>query len=218
MTAVPGPGASEIPAKHQEEPYSDRWWSWALEEYKSVKAEVQASLATQQQIAAFGVTVLGALATLSFTVELTFGTRAALGILGPLLSAAVVLTYVAEIERMVRAGLFIRSMEIRLASHYAGTAPISWETHLRQRGYRLPARYRAVAVIIVLLGLAPAVAVYTAAADVDGGDSAVIVVAALTALVQALYAAVRERAARKSRETVQEACPERTGTPARLAE
>lgn len=139
----------------------DQWLTVVLEEYKAVRAEILASMQQQQQVIAFGVTVLaavGALTAASVDKHPLLGL--VLGLFGPVVSFVVMLMWIAEVERMTRAGTWVALMESRLRLAFQQEnlpSPLGWESSLRGVRNPLPTRrvlykYRGLALVLTILG------------------------------------------------------------------
>ena len=115
-----------------------QWLDVAMEEYKTLRQEVQTSLTAQHTILSFGTATLG----------LVFGAAVNLwdeelapivlfSLLIPLLSGLVLLMWLSEAMRMVRAGNYLAVLEQDIAAVGEATAdwpavpPLRWECRLR---------------------------------------------------------------------------------------
>src|SRR5439155_4117780 len=95
----------------------EAWLETALEEYKSLRGEVLASIGAQQTILGFGTATLGlvigpGLALRSGSSVMTFSLIFALFV--PLLSALSLMIWWGEVLRMVRAGHAIACLEAEI--------------------------------------------------------------------------------------------------------
>lgn len=138
------------------------WLNVVLEEYKSIRAEILASLQLQQQVIAFGVTVLGAASAIALNfLQSNVYVSGGIGLICPAIALVVVLVWVGELERMVRAGAWVALTERRLAASFAPLPPpLGWESALRGVGSPFPVvrilyRYRGILAILLLLSNAP---------------------------------------------------------------
>jgi hypothetical protein len=119
----------------------EQWRSLLIEEYKALREEVIASLASQQQILGFGAATLGlvigpGLALWGSNTEATeLPFLIVFGFFVPLLSGIVVVIWFGEVLRMIRAGYAVAGLESTLNDDLkeAGwPAPaLSWESFLR---------------------------------------------------------------------------------------
>jgi 8-oxo-dGTP diphosphatase len=140
----------------------EQWLNVVLEEYKAVRAEILVSLQLQQQVIAFGITVLGAASAVGLNfLQSNVYVSAGIGLISPAIALVVVLVWVGELERMVRAGAWVALTERRLATSFAPLPPpLGWESALRGVGNPFPVvrvlyRYRGILGILPLLSNAP---------------------------------------------------------------
>jgi hypothetical protein len=112
------------------------WVELALEEYKALRAEVLTTMQTQQGTLTFGTAAVGILAAGGFNVwkdELAATLVFLLAL--PLLSKLVVVIWMGEVVRMMRAGRHLQELEVRFASAYPEVLELGpvmrWETSLR---------------------------------------------------------------------------------------
>ena len=138
------------------------WTEILLEEYRSVRQESLQAIDRQYRILALGTATAGVL--LGIGARIGDGQTEAtvlLMIVMPTLAAFVVLLWLGEMARMVRAGAHIADLEVRIATrHEDEEPPLVWETLLRNpRRDRKRVRnlYPAIfAVITLVLGVAGA--------------------------------------------------------------
>ena len=143
----------------------DDWLSVVLQEYQAIRAEILASLQTQQSALAFGTATIGILAAAAVNVwkdkivpEMVF-----LGAI-PTLTYFVLVIWMGEVARMLRAGGFMLQLENRVNgyfSHKGVARPLEWETRMRGKVPRDPDRrpmyvwnYRAIIWLFLLLSVA----------------------------------------------------------------
>jgi len=143
----------------------DDWLSVVLQEYQAIRAEILASLQTQQSALAFGTATIGILAAAAVNVwkdkivpEMVF-----LGAI-PTLTYFVLVIWMGEVARMLRAGGFMLQLENRVNgyfSHKGVARPLEWETRMRGKVPRDPDRrpmyvwnYRAIMWMFFALSLA----------------------------------------------------------------
>jgi len=114
-----------------------QWLIVILEEYKSLRTESLTSMQNQQSILRFGITALGVLLGLAFTVEDLTDRFAILTLLIPALSLVFFLIYGIEFGRMVRVGRYIENIERRInmkIKHFNNLKePLGWEQWLEFR-------------------------------------------------------------------------------------
>ena len=134
------------------------WLSTTLEEYRAVRAEILAAFKLQQQVIAFGVTVLAAATALGLNfLQKDPTVTVGLGLIAPLIALVVILVWVGELERMVRAGAWVSMIEQRLWNLFGELPPpLGWETALRGGESPFPIkrvlyRYRGILVVLLLL-------------------------------------------------------------------
>jgi ABC-type multidrug transport system fused ATPase/permease subunit len=102
-----------------------------LEEYKTIRAEVTASISAQISILAFGAATIGfSFAAASQTSNENFRDMFLL-VLVPLLCYLIVIVWFAEVMRMLRAGAFIMRLEKRLDEQF-GHGALTWESTIFQ--------------------------------------------------------------------------------------
>lgn len=137
------------------------WTSVALEEYRSLRQESLQAIDRQHQILSLGAATSGVL--LGIGVKERPGSTGAvvlLMVLMPLLAALVLRLWMGEFGRMVRAGAFVAQLEHKIGSRYKyDEAPLSWESELRKGAshrQRLRVLYRAIFLILLVLGAAAA--------------------------------------------------------------
>lgn len=130
-----------------------------------------------------------------------------LGLLGPVVSFVVVLMWMAELERMARAGAWVALLESRIRlvfkDHHL-PSPLGWESSLR--GVRAPFpttrilyKSRGLALVLTILGSSPGIVGFfsnTATRNSAGGVSAFAGQLLLASAVGVVYV-IRERKAMK---------------------
>lgn len=145
-------------------PDGPSWLDVVLDEYRSLRQESLQAIDRQHRVLALGTATSGVL--LGVGVRAASGSLVAailLNVLMPLLGAFVVLLWLGEFERMVRAGAHIAQLESRVASRFpAEPPPLTWETALREGDddrRRIRRLYPTIfAVIVFVLGATGAVA------------------------------------------------------------
>jgi hypothetical protein len=114
------------------------WLDAAMEEYKTLRQEVQTSISAQQSILSFGTATLGFV----FGAGVNLWTRSVapivvFSVLVPLLSGLILLIWWAEAIRMIRAGNYLSILEQDIAAAGRATSgwndvqPLRWESGLR---------------------------------------------------------------------------------------
>lgn len=181
----------------------DDWLKVLLEEYKALRAEIVAALQLQQQVVAFGVTVLAGVSAVSAAILKDDPLAAMLvGSLSPAIALALLLVWLGELERMVRAGTWVALLERRVGLLFPDLpSPLGWESALRGINSPFPSsrvlhRYRGILAVFILLSLAPSLAAFFA--DVEHTNALRLVILSLVALVSAMSVRVyvaRERKA-----------------------
>lgn len=120
-------------AARAEEPIPARV-SVALEEYRSLRAEIIASLSMQQTVLSFSTLALGGLALAGFREVGKSGDDALALVIFllalPLVSYVSLLIWLGEYARTTRAGLFLSGLEQRINT-WVGDDALTWEQFLR---------------------------------------------------------------------------------------
>jgi len=100
----------------------------SLEEYKSLRQEALTSMGTQQSILSFGTAALGILLAGAFNV---FGDALAAALIFllfvPLLSHLVLVLWMTEVVRMLRAGFFLANIENEISALIGRDGILTWE-------------------------------------------------------------------------------------------
>lgn len=139
------------------------WLNLALEEYRGLRAEVLATLQTQHASLSFGTATLGILAAGAFNVWSEELVATVLFILVvPFICSLVLIVWMGELTRMMRAGEHLFALEQTLRQEEAfeieAQGPVfAWETRLRAAGGRSWQRHYGwnyVAIIWMFLSLA----------------------------------------------------------------
>ena len=106
-----------------------------VEEYKSLRQEALSAREAQLSVLRFGVAILGVVAGVAVTErEDDVLSGILLGAVAPFIVLFTLEVWVAEVERSVRAGAFIASIERRVAKYFPDdSAPMGWENWLRRR-------------------------------------------------------------------------------------
>ncbi len=111
----------------------DDWLTASLEEYRSLREESLQAIDRQLRILGLGTTALGVV--LGLGVKAGTGSATATVLLvffSPLLALLVCILWLGEMERMVRAGAHIASLEHRISDAIDPSRPaMSWERSLR---------------------------------------------------------------------------------------
>ena len=128
-----------MPEPERELTASD-WVGASLEEYKTLREESLGALDRQLGIIRFGVALIAALIALGLRArhEDYIGSLVLAGFV-PLAVFLVLLLWLAEVERSVRAGAFVAAIECKLGVSYPyGPPPLGWERWLRGLGRPSP--------------------------------------------------------------------------------
>lgn len=182
MTDQPSSPSQEVPEGRPS------WVDVALEEYKSLRQESLQAIDRQHRILALGAATSGVLLGIGVKAH-SGGLFAAilLTALMPLLAAFVVLLWLGEFERMVRAGAHIAmTLEPRIAEQYPDEThpPLVWEGLLRKQApgrRRIQRLYPVIFGFIVLsLGLIGAVYGFIGLLEAKHSLAAVVALAADT--------------------------------------
>ena len=193
-----------------------------LSEYESLRRESLDTMAHRTQIASFGLAALGALFA---GVSLAWDRRPSPGLVVaviafgvPLIAALVLVMWLGELERMERAGSYLRWLEGRV-NELLGEEAMGWESWLgtprEQSGPgRLFYPYLAVIGLFTLIGLgAPVAAVFLA--PLSGSSRLLVIPGWLVSLAAGAYASfhVRRPKLRRASEDLQRWFDSRSGTP-----
>lgn len=114
------------------------WIDVVLEEYRTLRAESLVAMQTQQSVLRFGLASVGVIIGTGFTVwdEINLVFIAFLVLL-PLLCYAVLIIWIGEVARMIRAGYFLLQLENKINEKFSSLSPpqpkaLTWENNLRQ--------------------------------------------------------------------------------------
>jgi hypothetical protein len=100
----------------------------ALEEYRTLRQEVMTSMGTQQSILSFGTAALGILLAGAFNVFNQPLPAALIFLLFvPLLSHLILVLWMTEVVRMLRAGYFLARVEAKIDEQMDSDELLSWE-------------------------------------------------------------------------------------------
>lgn len=134
------------------------WVSVALEEYRSLRQETLQAIDRQHQILAFGTATSGVV--LGVAAKERPGSTSAtvlLVVLLPLLVSLVVVVWLGEFRRMVRAGAHVAEIEHAISARYPGEPPpLRWESDFRRpQGHRrrIAPLYRAIFAAAISIGV-----------------------------------------------------------------
>jgi hypothetical protein len=138
------------------------WVDVALEEYRTLRQESLEAINRQLQILGLGTTASGVVLGLGVKASAGSATAAVLLVFfSPLLDLLVAILWLGEMERMVRAGRHIATLEQRISAEFPEQPPpLDWEQSLRQHAAarrRLLSVYRSIFGILLLLGLVAAI-------------------------------------------------------------
>ncbi|MET7459622.1 hypothetical protein [Nonomuraea sp. NPDC005501] len=130
----------------------------AIEEYKTLRDESLKALHAQQLAVQIGSTLLTAILAAAFGLKPGVVRFILLDFIGPIVGLFVVVVWRGEVERSIRAGVFLRRRELEISNAVKvqnHPRALSWERWLaRNPQFRLWKYYRAQ--LVVLLGLASA--------------------------------------------------------------
>jgi hypothetical protein len=124
--------AENVTAANSE--HSPAWLPLALKEYEALRAEILATMDTQQGTLRFGTAALSILAVGAFNVwEDKLVTTLAFLFVAPFLSKLVITIWMGEVTRMMRAGDHLKRVEDRFHELFPEMPKpvMSWETSLR---------------------------------------------------------------------------------------
>ncbi|HEX2044835.1 MAG TPA: peptidoglycan-binding domain-containing protein [Gaiellaceae bacterium] len=132
-----------------------------LEEYKTLRSEVTTSMQSQQSTLTFGSATLGILFAAASQASNTAFRDMLLLVFVPFLSYLVLTIWLAEVLRMMRAGMFLMRIEKRLDEQH-GIGALTWESTVfhgrfgRGPGALLhdPDRFRTLAITLLFLAVA----------------------------------------------------------------
>ena len=110
------------------------WLFVAIEEYKALRMEILNSIKLQYLTVQIGLTAIGVLLVLLSTfLNKKYLPQIFLLILTPAASYITLFLWMGEVERMVRAGIYIHSREKYMSTLFKGMpSPLNWETWLRE--------------------------------------------------------------------------------------
>ncbi|KST63265.1 hypothetical protein [Mastigocoleus testarum] len=113
------------------------WIDVVLEEYRTLRAESLLAMQTQQSVLRFGLGSVGVVIGAGFTSwnQINLASIVFLVLL-PLICYAVLIIWIGEVARMIRAGYFLLQLEEKINQKFLSqypneTKPLSWETYLR---------------------------------------------------------------------------------------
>ena len=130
---MPDPGEADTAAGQRVTP---AWLELALEEYRALRAEIVATMETQDGGLRFGIAALGIVSAAGFNVwDETVAATLIFLVVIPFVSVVVLTVWMGEVARMMRAGAHILKLEEVFQDRIAGLPePIMrWETNLRDR-------------------------------------------------------------------------------------
>jgi hypothetical protein len=140
---------------------ADKNETMLLEEYKTLRSEVTTSMQSQQSTLTFGAATLGILFAAASQASNTGFRDMLLLVFVPFLSYLVLTIWLAEVLRMMRAGMFLVRIEKRLDEQH-GIGALTWESTVfhgrfgRGPGAFLhdPDRFRTLAITLLFLAVA----------------------------------------------------------------
>jgi len=118
--------------KERESVRSD-WLFVAIEEYKTLRMEILEAIKLQYSIIQIGLTTIGLLiALLPALIDKEYLPQVFLLILIPATSYITLLLWIGEVERMMRAGIYIFNLEEEVRNLFKDMpSPLNWETWLK---------------------------------------------------------------------------------------
>jgi hypothetical protein len=137
-----------------------QWLTVALEEYKALRAETLAAIDRQQRVAGSGFAIAGVLLGIGAGAKPGSLLQAVLlaGLM-PVMTAFVVVVWLGEVERQVRAGSYLAELEARVGARF-DEPPLRWESELRRTrpaGPHILNVYRSLVAILLVIGLGGAI-------------------------------------------------------------
>jgi hypothetical protein len=117
----------------REKAIKDEWLGVVMEEYRTLRREIIASLAMQQSALTLGTLAIGGLALAGFHEWSDEGSKLPLVVflvVLPLVSYVSVFIWLGEYARATRAGEFIAAIEAKVNAK-VGAEALGWETNLR---------------------------------------------------------------------------------------
>lgn len=111
------------------------WMFVVMEEYKALRAESLTAIQMQQSVLRFGVAVLGIVLATGINVWGKFILSEFIFLfLAPTISYLLIVVWIGEVERMVRAGAFLARIEEKVNTVFNHTQKaLEWESWLRTK-------------------------------------------------------------------------------------
>jgi len=137
---------------------STDWIDAALEEYRSLREESLQAIDRQVRVLGLGTTASGVVLGLGVKTGTSVSTATILLVFfSPLLAFLVCVLWLGEMERMVRAGAQVATIERRISGRIdPSDPPMGWENSLRlnrPRRRRIATVYRAIFAILFIIAL-----------------------------------------------------------------
>ena len=132
------------------------WLNITMEEYKSLRSECINSINAQQYTLNVGIAAISALMVSAVHLwEQVIVSQIIFLVCIPLVSYLILLVWVGEIVRMMRAGYFIAKIENKINKHLKMENVLSWENWLRSEDYKKThpknINYYAIIILFILL-------------------------------------------------------------------
>jgi len=110
------------------------WLTVVMEEYKSLREESLTSMQTQQSALSLGTATLGAVLIAGFNLwDKHLLPEVILLVIAPFISYLVLIIWLGEVARMMRAGMFLAKIEEKVNKEFSNELEaLSWENWLRK--------------------------------------------------------------------------------------
>jgi Na+/proline symporter len=116
------------------------WVQTALEEYRTLRQESLEAIAGQQRTLQLGLVSIGVLTGFAASVTTSENTARgletaaylAVAVAAPAIALIVIVLWLEETRRAVRAGAFLSGLETRIANAFDGPPPLTWETDIQR--------------------------------------------------------------------------------------
>jgi uncharacterized membrane protein len=171
---------------------SPDWVAIALEEYRTLRQESLAAMEQMQRTLQGGVVAIGVLT--GFGVEAGAEPATQIGLVAgaAIFAGLVMVMWLDELQRSVRAGAHVAGLEARIAAQVERPSPLTWETSIQarfdpDRGYRYRREWATTAALYAAALPATVLGVYRLG-DEGEGLLLAIAVAIVVASVLTVYA------------------------------
>ena len=129
-----------------------------LKEYDAVKTEIADSIKTRNQILSFGQAIAALLINSIVTIINKDGYKPLgqflLLVILPSLSISILLMWLGELERMIRAGNYILLIEKKI-NEELGKDVLMWESSRRSNEFKISYAYKSVLAVFIAFALLP---------------------------------------------------------------